>query len=222
MCADIGTVPTIPRRCSRQIDRSNVPADTPSEYYCRTVTIPVTDHLLSEMKSRFGSHQKTARLGLSLVPLLLVSLEPDQCASRVEELADLYESDLPSPECLESELHSWQTKWQRQLNDHGENSLPSDLLLTLKHVSLMFPNISTLIKILSTLSVTFCSAERSFSGLKRIKTPFRAAMTNTRLSGLTLLNVHRDIPIDIPAAINEFARMHPRRMKMVEILQVED
>ena len=128
MCADIGTVPTIPRRCSRQIHCSNVPADTPSEYNCRTVTIPVIDHLLSEMKSRFGSHQKMALLGLSLVPSLLVSLEPDQCASRVEELADLYESDLPSPECLESELHSWQTKWQRQLNDHGENSLPSAYL----------------------------------------------------------------------------------------------
>ena len=31
MCSDIGTVPSLPRRSGRQIHRSNVPADTPSE-----------------------------------------------------------------------------------------------------------------------------------------------------------------------------------------------
>lgn len=43
-------------------------------------------------------------------------------------------------------------------------------------------------------------------------------MTNTRLSGLTLLQLHHDIPVDIDAAIDTFARLHPRRMRMVEIL----
>ncbi len=31
--------------------------------------------------------------------------------------------------------------------------------------------------------------------------------------------MHRDIPIDVEAAIDQFARMYPRRMQMVEILQ---
>ncbi len=79
----------------------------------------------------------------------------------------------------------------------------------------------THLKILCTLPVTSCSAERSFSGLKRIKTPFRSSMTNTRLTGLTLLQIHRDIPIDVEAAIDQFARMHPRRMTMMEILEDE-
>ena len=43
-------------------------------------------------------------------------------------------------------------------------------------------------------------------------------MTTTRLSGLTLLHVHRDITVDIEAAVDEFARRHPKRMKMVDIL----
>ena len=72
------------------------------------------------------------------------------------------------------------------------------------------PNISTLVRILCTLPVTSCSAERSFSSLKRSKTAFRSAMTNTRLTGLTLLQLHRDVPIDIDAAVETFARMHPR------------
>ena len=57
-----------------------------------------------------------------------------------------------------------------------------------------------------------------FSGLKHIKTAFRSSMTAQRLSGLTLLHVHRDLPIDIAAAVDEFSRRHPRRMRMVDIL----
>lgn len=47
-------------------------------------------------------------------------------------------------------------------------------------------------------------------------------MTNSHLTGLTLLHIHRDIPVDIQAAIDTFARMHPRRMRMVEILEDQD
>ena len=57
MCIGVGTEPSLPRRCGRQIHRSNVPADTPSEYYCRVMSIPLVDHLLSEMKSCFSAHQ---------------------------------------------------------------------------------------------------------------------------------------------------------------------
>lgn len=218
MCSDVGIVPSLPRRCGRQMHRSNIPADSPSEYYCRTISIPLLDHLLSEMNSRFGKQQQTVLLGLSIVPSILVSLSPEDCSSKASQLVDLYQSDLPSPECTQSELHCWQLKWQRQLEEYGQNSLPSSPTLTVRHTSSMFPNINILIRILCTLPVTTCSAERSFSGLKRIKTPFRSMMTTVRLSGLTLLNVHRDIPVDISSAINEFARRHPRRMKMVEIL----
>lgn len=58
MCGDVDTEPSVPRRCSCQAHRSNVPASTPSEYYCRSISIPLVDHLLSEMQSRFSSHQQ--------------------------------------------------------------------------------------------------------------------------------------------------------------------
>ena len=164
--------------------RSNTPADTPSEYYRRTITVPLLDHLISEMKSRFGKHQQTALLGLSIVPSVLVSIPPEDLSSKVQQLVELYENDLPSPECVDSELHSWQLKWQKKLKEHGEASLPSSPTLTIRQASSIFPNIISLLKILCTLPVTSCSAERSFSELKRIKTPFRSAMTTTRLSGL--------------------------------------
>ena len=154
MLSQVGVEPSVPRRCGRQIHRSNLPADTPIEYYKRTISIPVVDHLLSELRSQFGDHQRRAMLGLSIVPSLFVSLGSADHACRVKELADLYGGDLPSPECFKSELHSWHIKWQQQQRDYGESSLPTTLTLTLKHVSSMFPNITAHIKILCTLSVT--------------------------------------------------------------------
>ena len=46
-------------------------------------------------------------------------------------------------------------------------------------------------------------------------------MTTERLTGLSLslLQIHRDIPVDLEVAIDEFCRRHPRRMQMVEILE---
>ena len=215
MCGDVGTEPSVPRRCSRQTHRSNVPASTPSEYYCRSLSIPLVDHLVSEMQSRFSSHQQTALLGLSIVPSVLVTLSSEECDSKVSELADMYRCDLPSPGCVTSELHCWQMKWQQHLRDHGQNSLPSSPAAALRHATSMYPNVRALISILYTLPVTSCSAERSFSSLKRIKTPFRSSMTTQRLTGLTLLTVHRDIPVDVAEAIDEFSRRHPRRLQMV-------
>ena len=73
----------------------------------------------------------------------------------------------------------------------------------------VYPNIKALITVLCTLPVTSCSAERSFSGLKRIKSVLRSGMTNELLSGLALLHVHQDIPIDVEEVIDEFSRRHP-------------
>ena len=99
MCSDVGTVPSLPRRSGRQIHRSNVPADTPSEYYCRSLSIPLLDHLLSEMRSRFSSHQQTALLGLSLVPSVLVTIPTEEVSTKISQFVDMYVGDLPSPVC---------------------------------------------------------------------------------------------------------------------------
>jgi len=45
--ANVGVVPSIPRRTNQQQHRDNVPAQTPSDYYKRAVAIPFLDHLQS-------------------------------------------------------------------------------------------------------------------------------------------------------------------------------
>lgn len=133
------------------------------------------------------------------------------------QFADFYQQDLPSPSTFQSELQWWKIKWQEHLNNHGSASLPSSSLHTLKHATSMYQNIKVLISILCTLPVTTCSAERSFSVLKRTKSSLRSAMSTERLAGLSLLSIHRDIPLDIDAAIDEFSRRCPRRLKLTVV-----
>ena len=146
----------------------------------------------------------------------MVTLSPEECDSKVSELTDLYWDDLPSTGCVTSDQSytAGRLKWQQHVKEHGQSSFPSSPAVALRHVTSMYPNIRALISILCTLSVTSCSAERSFSSLKRIKTPFRSSMTTQWFTGLMLLTVHHDIPIDIAAAIDEFSR----RLEMVNIL----
>ena len=215
LCATVNTEPSLPRLCGRQRHRPNVPAQSPSEYFRRTISIPVLDNLLSEMETRFDKHQQTAVQGLYLIPSLLVSKALEEVSPKIQELGDLYKDDLPFHSSLSSEFHCWYMKWRGQEKKHGSASLPTTLYHTLPQTSAMFPNITVLLQILCTLPVTSCSSERSFSGLK---TPIRSTMSNKRLTSLALLHFHRDIDIDIAEVIDEFSRRFPRRLQLGNIL----
>ena len=56
----------------------------------------------------------------------------------------------------------------------------------------MLPELSKAIKILAVIPATSCSAERSFSSLRRLKTYLRNSMGQERLSNLALLHIERD------------------------------
>ena len=71
MAEKVGEEKRIPRRCARQIQRNNVPATIPSEYYKRAISIPMLDHLESEINSHFTELQSTAAKGMSIVPDIL-------------------------------------------------------------------------------------------------------------------------------------------------------
>ena len=45
------------------------------------------------------------------------------------------------------------------------------------------------------------------------------SMTTHRLTGLILLTVHRDIPLDISTAVDELSRRQPCRLQMLDILK---
>lgn len=201
--------PSIPRRCGRQTQRDNVDGETAEVYYRRALTIPFLDHLISQLKERFNSHAKTASLGLCLVPSVMATRSSDADIHRLEEL---YEGDLPSPLNITAEVH----QWKRKFREWSKCDLPTSPLGALNNCDeRVFPNIATLLKILCTIPVTSCEAERSFSALRRLKTFLRSTISEDRLTGLALLHIHRDIRVDLDDAVDRFAHSHSRRLQLL-------
>ena len=60
--------------------------------------------------------------------------------------------------------------------------------------------------------VTSCSAERSVSTLRRVKTYLRATTGENRLSSLCIMSIFRDMPIDLEEIIDMLAEDRNRRM----------
>ena len=69
--------------------------------------------------------------------------------------------------------------------------------------------------------MTTCEAERCIPTLRRLKTYMRSTISAEMLPGLALMNIHRDVDIDIEAIITNFSIRHPRCMKLTNILEDE-
>ena len=85
--------------------RKNHPADSPAEYYRRTLAIPLLDCIISELDSRFSSLSRTASKALYLVPTIAVDGEHD-----LNDFVSLYEKDLVDKYLLDQEITHWKRK----------------------------------------------------------------------------------------------------------------
>jgi hypothetical protein len=70
----------------------------------------------------------------------------------------------------------------------------------------VFPNIENLVRLLLVVPPTSATAERSFSGLRRLLTWLRSTTSESRLTHLAILNIHREIAneLDLVDVCKEF------------------
>lgn len=76
-----------------------------------------------------------------------------------------------------------------------------------------FPNVNIALKIFLTMAVCNCSAERSFSCLKRIKNYLRSTIGQDRLNALAVLCIEAELTsaIDFGDIIDDFAKQKARK-----------
>jgi histone deacetylase complex regulatory component SIN3 len=79
----------------------------------------------------------------------------------------------------------------------------------------LYPNVTKCLHVLLAMPVSTASAERSFSSMRRLKTYLRSTMTTERLSGLGLLNIHREKEINSENVVDIFARRKDRRLALL-------
>ena len=73
------------------------------------------------------------------------------------------------------------------------------------HLTQVHPGVYVVVITLLTHPVSTCTAEHSFSSMKRLKMPLRG--TGGRLSSLAILHIHQHKDVDIDDVITEFARL---------------
>lgn len=64
------------------------------------------------------------------------------------------------------------------------------------------------------IPMTTATAERSFSSLRLHKDYTKSIMSEDRLNDLTVLNIRKNMSIDINEVINRLLKQIPRRMQM--------
>ncbi|XP_060879463.1 52 kDa repressor of the inhibitor of the protein kinase-like [Metopolophium dirhodum] len=195
---------TAPRITNRQKGRSNNPAETAEIYYKINVYYPFLDHVLSELAARFSNHhEKIGNLQI-LIPKFMKN--KNDAKSKLTEIHKMYLVN-EKLENLLCEYQLWTKKWEGISDDLNEFNAIKTLEKCDKQ---FFPLIYNLLKILATLPVSTASAERSFSTLKRLKTYLRNAIGQERLTGLTLLNIYRDVTVDPLLIVNKLTQRRKR------------
>jgi len=117
---------------------------------------------------------------------------------------------------FQAEWALWQAKWRRE--KAAGRILPKSCVESLDCCDMeLYPTIRDLILILLALPSSVATAERSFSTLRRIKTWLRSKMSTSRLSGLALLGIHRDIPVNKEKVISKFAEKNKTRQQKLAL-----
>ena len=77
----------------------------------------------------------------------------------------------------------------------------------------LLPAIENLLALILTLPATNAVSERSFSGLRRVKTYLRSSMLQLRLNNVMICHVHKDIcdKLDNKCIVKEFVESKPNR-----------
>ena len=179
---------------------------TPESHHRINTYYASIDKVLSELELRFSGNDQEILCDLGNI---CQSEAPDK--ESFSRVAKFYKID---GEILEAEQRMYASF--RRVRGLGYMTV-SEMLQTMHENDLfdMFPEFSSVVHILAVIPATSCSAERSFSGLRRLKTYLRSTMGQQRVSNIALINTEREyansvVNKDIDRIIDIFGRRNGR------------
>ena len=140
------------------------------------------DSLIQSLERRFGESNTPYFHIFALYPREMQQTERDEFKHIVSSVKEMYGID----NLVEEALAWYDVQKHKPLDD---NSLG---MIELVKQTTMFPAVRNAILIALTLHATSCTVERYFSTLHRVKNWLRSTMSDTRLSDLCMLSVHRN------------------------------
>ena len=188
LASEVGLLEETPRVTGWQQHRTNPEASTPCEFYHHSTAWPLLDHLQVQLEEQFSAGLQSARHLHHFDYLALWSSKEGWATEELTlKIFSMYETDLPYAYATCVELQVWYLKWHGNPNNTEVNTAPKVLQNTDK---VMYPNITTLLRVAATLPVTSAMCERSISTLHLLKTHLRSIMTNSQMNGLAMMFNH--------------------------------
>ena len=142
------------------------------------------DRIISELKCRFdeGPHEIITNMAEIL-------FDKKVSCETFRSVCEFYSLDLDG---LKADHELFQ-HFKDRVEKYEYTAAEMYKMLVNKHMVMMLPELSKLMKIFAVLPISSCEAERSFSTLRRLKTYLRSNMGQNRLSSLALMNIERTI-----------------------------
>lgn len=155
---------------------------TLESHHCINTYYASIDKVLSVLELRFSRNDQDILFALGNI---CHSETPDK--ESFSRIAKFYNID---GEILEAEQKMYASF--RHVRGLGYTTV-SEMLETMRENDLFdrFPEFSSVVHILAVIPATSCSAERSFSELRRLKTYLRSTMGQQRVSNIALINIER-------------------------------
>jgi hypothetical protein len=197
LCADLEIPVVKPRVTGRQTMRDNVPADSVEDYFRRSLFIPFIENTVEAFGQKFETHSEI----LSKFQTILQQPNKEcDISDDIQNVAEFYDLETTG---INGEVIIWQ--------EIVKERKPKNAVEALQHCNAgLTPTVHSLLSILATIPVTTCTAERSFSSLKLLKTYLRNRTSEERLNGLASAFIHPRIPITEDEILHELAKKSRR------------
>ena len=174
-----------------------------AEEHYRALYYFILDNASQQLRERFDSTAPGLSRYLKLEGMLLGGLVD---SAVVKQYPKLQETDLVIQLAMFRNQYAFTTVEQARVHMRGMCS----------EVCTLFTSVEQLIRLLLVCPASSCSAERSFSALRRLKTWLRNTMTQKRLNSVVVCNVHQEHidGVDLSAVAKEFAEKSNIRRKL--------
>jgi hypothetical protein len=177
------------------------------------VYFAVLDKLSSELEKRKSAYAKVYEQFNFLLNITHETTE--DILRQAQNLRNVYSNDIEdnfSNECVHFKNFLLNMK-KEELNSEPDMTSNFLALLHKYDICTTFPNVSIAFRIFFSMAVTNCSAERSFSALKRLKNYLRASIGQEKLNSLAVLSIEADLVenINFNDIIHDFAERKSRR-----------
>ena len=210
------------KRFHKEISEDDVISDARKKFIVESYIVSL-DCIINSTTKRFEHFQNVASKFSCLDPK---HFSNDDNVTRLESLADMYSDVIESRDEIVQEFFSFKDMYKQILGIIKKEKNSSVEEMTINNVlkfmiandmCSIFPGLFTMYRIFLTLPINSAGAERSFSRLKLIKSYVRSTIGEDRLSGLALITIERQFAseVDYNEVIDNFARMKPRRKKLL-------